>query len=218
MEETKKCKYCKLEIDSKASRCPHCQGDLRGWFRRHPIWTGILGFLFLVWVIGAFGGGKKTKTSENPSTTTAANQPPTETKTEEVTKIGESVQDKELAFTVVNIDTAKTLGNQFTKSEAQGLFYIITLKIENKGSKTQMIDSLMLSLTDDQDRKYDRSIEGQTAKGLSEGKVDLFLAQVQPGLSLEGDIVFDIPANATGLQLIVKGSVFSSGKKINLSK
>lgn len=76
----------------------------------------------------------------------------------------------------------------------------------------------MITLTDNQGRKFDRSIEGQTAKGLSQGKVDLFLQQVQPGLSVTGDIVFDIPKEASGLNLIVKGALFGSGKKIDLGK
>lgn len=98
------------------------------------------------------------------------------------------------------------------------MFYIITLKIENKGKETKTVDSSMITLTDSQGRKFDRSIEGQTAKGLSQGKVDLFLQQVQPGLSVTGDIVFDIPKDATGLTLNVKGSLFGSAKQIDLGK
>ena len=47
----------------------------------------------------------------------------------------------------------------------------------------------MITLTDSQGRTFDRSIDGQTAKGMAQGKVDLFLQQVQPGLNVNGDIV-----------------------------
>lgn len=40
--EKKKCKHCQLGIDKKAKKCPKCSGDLRNWFRRHPILTLIL--------------------------------------------------------------------------------------------------------------------------------------------------------------------------------
>jgi aromatic ring hydroxylase len=76
----------------------------------------------------------------------------------------------------------------------------------------------MISLTDSEGRKFDRSIDGQTAKGLAQGNVDLFLQQVQPGLSVNGEIVFDIPTDAKGLKLIVKGSLFSGGTRIDLGK
>lgn len=46
----KKCKKCQTDIDSKATKCPHCQSDQRNWFRRHPIWT----FLLLCLVVPPF--------------------------------------------------------------------------------------------------------------------------------------------------------------------
>lgn len=51
----KKCKSCQTEIDSKATKCPHCLTDQRGWFRRHPILSGILGIVIFFVVIGAIG-------------------------------------------------------------------------------------------------------------------------------------------------------------------
>jgi len=32
----KLCPKCKTEVDPKATKCPHCQSDLRNWFRKHP--------------------------------------------------------------------------------------------------------------------------------------------------------------------------------------
>jgi len=94
----------------------------------------------------------------------------------------------------------------------------ISLKIENKAKETKTIDSSMITLTDSQGRTFDRSIDGQTAKGMAQGKVDLFLQQVQPGLNVTGDIVFDIPKDATGLKLLVKGGYFGKGQQIDLGK
>lgn len=34
------------EVDAKASKCPHCQSDMRNWIRRHPI-----GSLLLVLIV-----------------------------------------------------------------------------------------------------------------------------------------------------------------------
>lgn len=211
-----KCKKCQKEIDSKATKCPFCQSDLRSWFRKHPILTGIIA-LVIVGIILPKGGDK---TSSIPSSETANNQTDQKSsqETSEVAKIGDTVTDKDLAFTVTNVTTAKTLGNEFTRKESQGVFNIITIKIENKGKETITVDSSMLQITDSQNRKFDRSIDGQTAKGLAQGKVDLFLQQVQPGLSVTGDIVFDLPSDIQEPKLIVKGSLFSSGKVITLVK
>lgn len=195
----------------------------KNWFARHKILTGILAvFLFLI-VIGMIGSGGSSSSPSSSNSTGGSSDSGTstaseKTTTESVAKVGESVTDKDLDFVVTDITTAKTLGNSFTKKDAQGTFQVITLKITNQGKETKTIDSSMFQLTDSEGRTFDRSVEGQSAKGFGEGNVDLFLQQVQPGLSVTGDIVFDIPDSATGLQLIVKGSVFSSGKKIDLGK
>lgn len=188
----------------------------KNWFARHKILTGIAGLFLFFMVIGMMSGGSSTpstQTGSSDTNTTAEKAAPVP-----AAKIGDTVTDKDMDFAVTNFTTAKTLGSSFTKKDAQGTFQVISLKITNQSKETKTIDSSMFQLTDSQGRTFDRSVEGQSAQGFSEGGFDLFLQQVQPGLSVNGDIVFDIPADATGLQLVVKGSVFSSGKKIQLEK
>ncbi len=212
---TKKCKSCQTEIDKKAKKCPHCQADQRSWFGRHPIITGIIALIVVFGVIGAAGGSKSGNQSSNSntSTDTASNK---QDESQKVNGLNEVVQDGDLAFTVTNVTTAKTLGNSFTQKNAQGTFYVLTLKIENKGNKTATFDSSMAKVTDDKGREFERSIEGQTAKGLAQGNVDLFLQQIQPSLSVTGDLVFDLPADIDNPMLLVKGSLFGKGAKIKL--
>lgn len=208
----KTCKSCRKEIDDKAKKCPHCQTDQRNWFLRHPILSAILALI----IIGMASGSGDKKNSDKSSSPT-----PSSTTNQEVAalpKIGEAVQDKDLSFTVKSIDTAATVGNSYTKKAAQGMFNIITLEIKNVGKETVSVDSSQFQLLDAQGNKFDRSVEGQTALGLSKGTVDLFLQQVQPSLSVTGNLVFDIPKDATGLKLVVKGGLFSSGKQIDLGK
>jgi hypothetical protein len=208
----KKCKSCQTEIDSKASKCPHCQADQRNWFAKHKILTAIL-VLILIGIISS-SGNKSSNTSIN-NRGTAQNG----TKKEEVmAKLNDTVTDKDLVFTATAVSTAKLLGNSYTKKDAQGTFYVVTLNVKNTGKETATIDSSMIKITDSQGRKFDRSIEGQTAKGMAQGKVDMFLQQVQPGLSVTGDIVFDLPDDATDLKLLVKGGLFGTEKQISLTK
>jgi len=78
MEDTKKCKYCQEMIDKKAKRCPKCQGDLRSWFSKHPILTGII-ILFVIVVFGASSSGNKNgDNSGSTEITETNNQPQTE--------------------------------------------------------------------------------------------------------------------------------------------
>lgn len=171
----------------------------------------VLGFF----VISAIGGSSNKGGSAPTTTTTSTN---TTKPAPAMAKIGEAVTDKDLSFTVSEIKTASSVGNSYTKKDAQGIFTIVTVKIANNTKETKTIDSSAFQIVDSQGRKFDRSIEGQTAKGMSQGQVDLFLQQVQPSLSVTGDVVFDIPKDATGLKLLVKGSLFSSGTEIDLGK
>lgn len=174
---------------------------------------GVIAFVVIMIISAISSGGKNTTTTSNNGTTK------TDSKTEEtVAKLDDTVTDKDLAFTATNVSTAKSLGSSYTKKDAQGTFYVVTLNVKNVGKETATIDSSMIKITDSQGRNFDRSIEGQTAKGLSQGKVDMFLQQVQPGLSVTGDIVFDLPDDATDLKLLVKGGLFGTEKQISLTK
>ena len=58
--------------------------------------------------------------------------------------------------------------------------------------------------------------EKWSAKGMAQGKVDLFLQQIQPSLSVTGDLVFDLLADMQNPMPVVKGSMFAKGAKIKL--
>lgn len=182
------------------------------WFMRHKVLTGILVFIVFIVVVSASGGDSSSSGSTNSGSKQEQSQ-----KQEKITaKIGEKVQSGDLSFTVNGVKEYKSLGNSFTQKDSQGIFKVVSLKIENVGKETKTIDSSMIKLTDSEGRTFERSIDGQTAKGLSQGQVDLFLQQVQPGLSVNGEIVFDVPADAQGLTLEVKGSMFAQSVDIQL--
>jgi len=46
--QLKKCTHCQSEGPTKAKKCSHCHGDLRGFFAKHSIFSG------LVLIIGIF--------------------------------------------------------------------------------------------------------------------------------------------------------------------
>lgn len=176
--------------------------------------TGILVVIILVVAIGSSGGSSNSGSSSNTGSSAVQEQKKNDEKV--IAKIGEVAQSSDLAFTATGVKDAQSLGNSFTRKDAQGVFKIVTLKIENTGKETKTIDSSMIKLRDSQGRTFERSIDGQTAKGLAQGQVDLFLQQVQPSLSVTGEIVFDIPKDAEGLVLEVRGGLFATAAEIKL--
>lgn len=188
---------------------PEQEQKKKNWFMRHKFLTLIIAIVVIMVIGGSKGGNNSTS---SPSSSSGSKQEQVATSF----KMNEQAQNGDLAFTVTQVKDAKSLGNSYTKKDAQGVFKVITVKVENKGKETKTIDSSMLKLKDAQDRTFERSIDGQTAKGLAQGQVDLFLQQVQPSLSVTGEIVFDIPADATGLILEAKGSMFGKAIEIKL--
>ena len=63
MEETKICKHCKEIVNASAKKCPHCTGDLRSWFRRHPILTFFFGMFIFGSIISASSDNEKQNTN-----------------------------------------------------------------------------------------------------------------------------------------------------------
>ena len=211
----KQCKACKSEIDAKATKCPKCGADQRIWFARHPIWTVILALMLIGIVSSAANSGKGGTSSGTGTSSSPSSQQPSGAKTG---KIGQTVADGDLAFTVNSISTASSVGNSYVAKTAQGIYYIITIKIDNNGKDTKTINASDFNVVDSQGRKFDYSNDGQLAMEESTGTTDLFLQQVQPGLSVTGKIIFDVPKDATGLKLLAQGGLFTDGVSIDLGK
>ena len=207
----KKCKSCQTEINAKAKKCPHCQADQRNWARRHPILTGFFVFILVIIVISATSSGSNKGGSSNGATSAQTSQTQT-------AKVGSTVNDGDLAFTVQSVDTAQTVGNSFSQKTAQGQYVILTVKIQNNGKDTKTINASDFTVVDSQGRKYDYSTDGQTAMEMTDGSTSFFLQQIQPSLSVTGKIVFDVPASATGLKLMAQGDIFNNPVSIDLGK
>lgn len=85
----KKCPRCKEKIEDGATKCKHCQADLRNWFVRHKFWTVVI-ILIILGLIGNSAGRTAinraneiaNNTNQNSSSTTSStknSQTPTPT-------------------------------------------------------------------------------------------------------------------------------------------
>lgn len=99
-EEIKLCKHCKGEINKKAKKCPNCQGDLRNFFRRHPVVTVIL----IVLLFSIFGSISENR-EENKNNNVTEKE-----KTVDVVFDLEQLHGK-------NIDEIRTILDSFLKKE-----------------------------------------------------------------------------------------------------
>lgn len=98
MTTSKKCPKCQESIKENAKKCKHCSSDLRNWFLRHKIITGIL-ILFALGIIGSALGDVDSSKNSNTK-----KSPPTAEET--------TIEEVEL----ISI-TAKALADEYVKNE-----------------------------------------------------------------------------------------------------
>ena len=119
--------------------------------------------------------------------------------------------DCHLAYSVMDVRKTKTLGNQPNPTTAQGMFYVVTLKVRfdettispTRGNGLLYPNSRVLAVMDDQGRKYEMSVEGQKALEMVEGKQTSIQTPLRPGEFYLTRLVFDLPADATGARLLI---------------
>ena len=113
-------------------------------------------------------------------------------------------------YVVLDVEKTPTIGNSFTNLQADGQFYILTLRAHNIAKKTHDVNTQIMKLLDDQGREFDPSTQGLLALPADRGQSAQIIAQVQPGTTKTLTLVYDAPADASGLRLKIPGGLFSA--------
>lgn len=121
-------------------------------------------------------------------------------------KIGDKVNVDEFQYSVKEAFTLPVVGSEYLMEQADGVFVILVLDIENIGKESEYLSSARFNLRDDKDRKYDVDISAGVYLETM-GYESLLFDKLGPGLSTEGSIVFDVPEDDTGLKLEISGGL-----------
>lgn len=183
------------------------------WFGRHKILTGIMGLVLLIVVISAASGGSKDGVGNSSDKKSAQSE--SKKDNAKLSGIGEAVQDGKFEFTVSSIECGKTsVGtNQYLTKQAQGQFCLLNLSIKNIGTEAQTFDSSNVYLFDASDAKFSAD---SSASMYANPEGSTFLNQINPGNSVTGSVVFDLPTDKTPVVAELHDSMFSGGVKVQL--
>ena len=180
------------------------------WFKKHKIITVIL-VLVILGVIGGAAGGNKSNSPTNSSKTT------TTTKTDskaQATKIGEAARDGKFEFVVKSITCGKpNVGSDYSTKTAQGQYCLLDVSVKNIGNEAQSLSSSNQFLYNAQNQKYSAD-DVATYTAAPSGST--WYDNINPGNSVEGVVVFDIPKDQTPVTAELHDSAFSSGVKVTL--
>ncbi|NMM17909.1 MAG: DUF4352 domain-containing protein [Cellulomonas sp.] len=194
----------------------------RSWFARHKILTGLGAIVVFFVAVSAANGGSKDAPAAGAATPTAdvtqAAAAPSEAApaaapapAPAAAAVGTPVRDGKFEFTVTSIEPGvPSVGSDAFGQKAQGQFVLMHLTIKNIGDKAQYFDGSSQKAFDAQGREF--SSDAGAAIYLEDS--NSFLNEINPGNTVTGTVVFDMPRDAAIAKLELHDSPFSGGVRV----
>ncbi len=172
-------------------------------------------FVLIVILLSGCGGTVSPEKTSDDSTPAKQSESATQTESKpdgeqkaakaQTFKIGDAISIGDYVFTVNSARTSK--GGDFLKPDEGNIWYIVDATVENESDKPVTISSMMMfKLSDSEGYNYNSTIADDT-KGNLDG-------ELAPGRKMRGELAFEIPENAGGLELIFDADVWGSGQAI----
>ncbi|MEB4616522.1 DUF4352 domain-containing protein [Leucobacter sp. M11] len=202
----------------------------RNWFARHKILTGVGAAVIALIAIAAINGGGSgdagagsAAPASQPSAESAdaagateapAEEPATEEAAAELPGIGDTVTSGKLEVTVVSLEeVGTTVGGQYLQETAQGRYVRIEAKVANSGTDPKLFTISSFTIRDAEGRSFN----ADTMATITEDpEANTWATEINPGNSVQGGVLFDLPEGAVPTTLEVSGGVFSGAETISL--
>ena len=183
--------------------------EKNNWFKRHKVLTVLL-VLVVIGAIASVGGENTSNTNQvsNEASKSSDNKQP------KLAKIGESARDGRFEFVVKKLECGKTTAgtNEYLTEQAQGEFCFLTVSVKNIGTEQQLFSESDQKLLDDTGTQYSPN---SVATAYANNNKIVF-EQINPGNSVSGILVFDVPKNTKVVKAELHDSAFSNGIAVKL--
>jgi hypothetical protein len=167
--------------------------------------------LSVVFALAAFSVAGCASTSEEPQVEAGTGETSGDTGGgggEADAKVGDTLTLEGTAYRVTKVSTARTLGDQFTKTKADGKFVVVNLTLTNKKDEPATIIEDAVRLVGGNGKEY--TVDTDAAFTFDNSL--LVLTDIQPDLSKKVVAVYDVsPKAVKGAVLQVK-DLFSDSK------
>lgn len=118
-------------------------------------------------------------------------------------------RDGSFEFKVGKVTRTSARGRSVLREEAQGVFWVVPVTVRNIGDTPQMWDTTAQFAYDAKGNRY------QATTLLADAERN-FLEDINPGNSVRGVVVYDVPDGVRLTELELHDSVFSTGVRIKL--
>jgi hypothetical protein len=164
------------------------------WFEKHKILGTILiiaGTIIVMGIIvGSFFPDENSKTTKEPVQ-------------QKIYNLNEEVIVGDFVYKFSNFKERHSIGDEYFGDDANGIFLIFDIEVENKGNQADYINNEIYIL-DDQGREFAQDDDAWIYL-----EDNFIFEELNPGLKKKGQIIFDIPENIEG-KLAIKKNIWSS--------
>lgn len=167
---------------------------------------GLLVLIVLLGIAGAIiGGGEDTAVEQKEQESGVEEaQDKEEQKEEEKASYGlnEAVQVGDASWVVTNAQKTNELADPFgVRPAKQGTFVIVDFQFTNGGNESKTLHQQALQLVDSSGRESDPDTDDLMY--IPQDR-NIFLQQVNPGVTQAGQVIFTVAPDASGLKLVLK--------------
>lgn len=146
---------------------------------------------------------QSTKNQSTPNNQ-SSNAPATNVQSQPAPQLSSSGVSSNVTIEVLGMATEGSIGDE----KAKGVFKIIHIKVTNNQKDAITISGSSYKLIDEQGREFSHSTDALFE--LPRGQRKMFTNQLNPGLSDEGFIPFDVPKDAKGFKLQASGGMMGT--------
>lgn len=202
----------KKEAKAQAAAANAYAKSQRSWPARHKFLTG-LGVVVVAGgvIIATQGGGSDATSPATSGSDKTASAPADKAAPAPAAKsagLNTAVRDGKFEFTVTSMKCGvKSIGPAELTEKAQGQFCLAKIKVTNIGDEAQMFSGSDQFAFDAQGKKFSNS----TAAEISLPDAQTFLNNINPGNSVNGTVVFDVPTTVKIVKLELHDSMLSDG-------
>jgi hypothetical protein len=107
-------------------------------------------------------------------------------------RIGDTVAVGNFSVAVSTPKQSPTIGDRFLNQKANGIYWVIPVAVRNDDKEARTVDSSMFELVSGSGIKYEPD---STAAMYANSDSDFFLKKINPGITIKGYIVFDMPTD-----------------------
>jgi hypothetical protein len=177
-------------------------------------WFWLLCLLVIILLVKACSGDQPT-----PAPTPSPNTSTPQTSPQEEYKLNDEVKAGNIAYIVSEVKKSTKIGqNEYLQKTTENEYLIVKVKVTNNDKDTRTVDTNLFKLKDAEGKEYSAMADADLYVNPNNS---FFLAQVNPGTSKSGYIVFEIPKNLKDLKLQVSSGLGWTGgqyKIINLGQ